>query len=81
MTREQKIKKRQERACARKNRRLDVYNRRKRVAESYGIPLSAIDKNGIASGSWEDPSSSTGYSQKCSYEAWGSCQYPCNGDC
>lgn len=81
MTREQKIKKRQERAWARKNRRLDVYNRRKRVADNYGIPLHAIDKNGNASGSWEDPTSPTGWSQKCSYDRYGTCQHPCNGDC
>lgn len=30
---------------------------------------------------WKDSNSPTGYSQKCSYERWGTCQHPCNGDC
>ena len=41
-----------------------------------GIPFS-----GSYGGSWYDPSSPTGYSQRCSYEAYGTCQSPCNGDC
>ena len=81
MTREQKIRIKKERASLRKQRRLDVYLRRKRVSDEYGIPLSAVDKDGYAGGYWPDPSSPTGYSQKCSYDAWGTCQYPCNGDC
>ena len=81
MTREQKIKDRKERAWKRKQRRLDIYLRRKRVSDDYGIPLSAIDKRGNCPGHWADPSSPTGYSQKCSYDRWGTCQYPCNGDC
>ena len=81
MTREQKVKKRIERANKRRYERLQVYSRRKNTAEQYGIPLSAIDKKGRCTGVWVDPSSPTGYSQKCDYEAWGTCPHPCNGDC
>ena len=41
-----------------------------------GMPFSARD-----GGSWYDPSSPTGYSQRCDYDVWGTCQSPCNGDC
>lgn len=30
---------------------------------------------------WKDNTSPTGYSQKCCYEAYGTCPFPCNGDC
>lgn len=81
MKRDQKIQKKLERAKIRRKKRLEIYNRRKSIANNYGIPLSAVDKRGNYSGYWADPSSPTGYSQKCSYEAYGTCQYPCNGDC
>ena len=81
MTREQKILNRKERAFKRKNKRLEIYLKRKRAAENYGIPLSAVNKYGTVDRYWSDPSSPTGYSQKCSYDVWGTCQYPCNGDC
>ena len=81
MTREKKIQKKLERAKIRRKKRLEIYNRRKSTADHYGIPLSAVDKRGNCSGYWADPSSPTGYSQKCSYEAYGTCQHPCNGDC
>ena len=83
MTREEKIQKRKTRAANRRARRNERYFSRIRTAreiDSY-VPLHAIDKYGIVSGSWEDPNSPTGYSQKCSYEAYGTCQSPCNGDC
>ena len=79
MNREQKVAFRKERAKNRRQRRLDIYNRRQRVSEKYGIPLSSVNKEGDTPGFWQDPSSPTGFSQKCSYV--GTCQYPCNGDC
>jgi hypothetical protein len=81
MTREQKIKKRIERANKRRKIRQDIYLTRKNTANHYGVPLSAVNKEGRCDGYWVDPSSPTGYSQKCDYDAWGTCQYPCNGDC
>lgn len=30
---------------------------------------------------WVDESSPTGMSQICDYDGYGTCQYPCNGDC
>ena len=83
MTRDEKVEKRKARAANRRARRNERYFERIRSAREIGyrVPLHSIDKYGIASGSWLDPNSPTGYSQKCSYEAYGTCQSPCNGDC
>jgi hypothetical protein len=83
MTREEKILKRKTRAANRRARRNEKYfNKINTVRDiDVRVPLSSIDRYGNVSGSWPDPSSPTGYSQKCSYEAYGTCQSPCNGDC
>ena len=47
MTREQKIKKRIERANKRRKIRQDIYLTRKNTANHYGVPLSAVNKDGI----------------------------------
>lgn len=60
----------------RKNTRNKKYRNLIMETSVRGMPFSA--RNG---GSWYDPSSPTGYSQKCSYDAYGTCQSPCNGDC
>ena len=83
MTREEKILKRKTRAANRRAKRNEKYFNKINTVRVIGVyvPLSAIDRYGIVSGSWPDSSSPTGYSQKCSYEAYGTCQSPCNGDC
>jgi hypothetical protein len=83
MTREDKHKKRIQRSVNRRSLRMEKYISKIRTANTLGvwIPLHAVDKNGYVTGSWADPNSPTGYSQKCSYDAWGTCQSPCNGDC
>ena len=81
MTREEKHKKRILRSEIRRSKRNEKYFKRVRVASDLGCPLHAVDKNGYCTGSWYDPNSPTGYSQKCSYDVWGTCQSPCNGDC
>jgi hypothetical protein len=65
------------RMIARKKQRFGIYRKLSIEANALGIPLCSV-RNG---GSWSDPDSPTGYSQKCSYEVWGTCQSPCNGDC
>ena len=83
MTREEKISKRKTRAANRRAKRNEKYFNKIRIVSDLDVhvPLHAIDRYGIVSGSWPDPNSPTGYSQKCSYEAYGTCQSPCNGDC
>jgi len=87
MKRADKIKKRMERAQRRRAKRNESYKNRIRTVSDLGgnVPLHAATKlwggQWYVSGSWYDPESPTGYTQKCSYEAWGTCQSPCNGDC
>ena len=83
MTREDKIAKRKLRSSIHRAKRNEKYFKKIRAANTVGgwIPLYAVDSRGYVSGSWPDPNSPTGYSQKCSYDAWGTCQSPCNGDC
>lgn len=82
MTREEKIKKRKLRAHLRGQKRFARYVDRIQQVRELGsnIPLSTCGRYGVM-GSWPDPNSPTGYSQKCSYDAYGICQSPCNGDC
>jgi len=60
----------------RKDARNGNYRKLCAEASELGCTLS-----GVKYGYWADPNSPTGYSQKCSYEAYGTCQSPCNGDC
>jgi hypothetical protein len=78
MTREEKHAKRKARAEYRRKVRMTKYIEKIDKVQHlpYGVPLSAGEY-----GSWPDPNSPTGYSQVCSYEAYGICQSPCNGDC
>jgi hypothetical protein len=80
MTREEKIEKRKARSYRRRKARMERYISRINMAREVGddVPLYCV-QNGYVSGSWPDPNSPTGYSQKCSY--YGICQSPCNGDC
>jgi hypothetical protein len=92
MTREQKIKKRTERAEKRRAQRMAKYVKRieglrnliasteMSYAEARNMPLSLIGKDGEHTGApWYDKKSRTKWSQVCSY--MGICEYPCNGDC
>jgi hypothetical protein len=87
MKREDKIAKRKARAARRKFRRDESYRNRIRVVSELGrgqsLSLAERTYGGgwQVTSSWPDPDSPTGYSQKCSYDAWGTCQSPCNGDC
>ena len=60
----------------RKQKRNLQYKLQIEKAQELGVPLYAA-----RGGYWEDPFSPTGYSQVCSYDVYGTCQYPCNGDC
>jgi hypothetical protein len=87
MKRADKIQKRKDRAQRRRAKRNEAYKNRIRACDELGgnVPLSAARRlyggQWYVMGSWPDPSSPTGYSQKCSYDVWGTCQSPCNGDC
>lgn len=84
MTREQKTKKRILKSIQRKEMRMKHYVTKITKARNYGrnVPLNTHDKEGyLKCSSWWDPSSLTNYTQICSYDAWGTCQSPCNGDC
>lgn len=61
----------------RKQKRNLEYKLKVQKARELGVPLYGINSGGY----WEDSFSPTGYSQVCSYEVYGTCQYPCNGDC
>lgn len=64
------------RMLERKKKRYNKYINSIRESIMSGIP------RGIRYGnSWPDSNSPTGYFQKCSYEVYGTCQSPCNGDC
>jgi hypothetical protein len=60
----------------RKQKRNLQYKLQIEKAQELGVPLY-----GARGGYWEDSFSPTGYSQVCSYDVYGTCQYPCNGDC
>jgi len=66
-----------------KTKRLETYHaaiaKMKELDISLGCAMSLL-KHGYGL-PWSDSSSPTGMSQKCCYEAYGTCQYPCNGDC
>lgn len=83
MTREEKIIKRKLRAYKRRQKKNKVYHSKIKTVRDMGnyIPLSAVDRRGFAINCWSDSNSPTGYSQRCSYGAYGICQSPCNGDC
>lgn len=86
MTREEKKQKCIQRAINRRKRRREMYIDRIHsvhcISTDSNVPLSIISKHGYyMGGSWYDPNSPTGYSQKCSYDGYGTCQSPCNGDC
>lgn len=86
MTREEKHKRKIERSIKRRSKRKEIYVKKiqgvREISRFLDIPLSVIDKRGnYRGGSWYDPKSPTGYSQKCSYDVYGICQSPCNGDC
>jgi hypothetical protein len=83
MTREEKVLKRKARAQRRIQKRLKEREAVKAATRWGQYPLAAARykvKHGYYN-SWYDPNSPTGYSQVCSYEAYGTCQSPCNGDC
>ena len=60
----------------RKQKRNLQYKLQIEKAQELGVPLY-----GARGGYWEDSFSPTGDSQVCSYDVYGTCQYPCNGDC
>ena len=60
----------------RKQKRNLQYKLQIEKAQELGVPLY-----GARGGYWEDSFSPTGYSQVCSYDVYGTCRYPCNGDC
>ena len=83
MTREEKVLKRKARAQRRIQKRLKERESVMAASKWGSIPLSAARykvKHGYYN-SWPDSNSPTGYSQVCSYDAYGTCQSPCNGDC
>ena len=61
----------------RKLKRNHEYKLKIEKAQELGVPLYGTKPGGY----WEDSFSPTGYSQVCSYDVYGTCQYPCNGDC
>ena len=86
MTREEKHKKKIQRSIDRRKKRREIFIKKihgvRCISSDNNIPLYIISKQGYyVGGSWYDPNSPTGYSQKCSYDAYGTCQSPCNGDC
>ena len=84
MTREEKVKKKKERAIRRilkKKRQLDELKSFLYWNSCGDIPFSVVrrkSKHGYWT-DWEDSNSPTGRSQFCDY--YGTCQSPCNGDC
>lgn len=82
MKREEKVKRKIERAKKRRDNRNKKYKEKiSKVSEcGSNVPLWVLTNDGMFD-CWPDSSSSTGYFQKCSYEAWGICEAPCNGDC
>ena len=76
MTREEKIKKRKERANNRANKRAEKYrNFLNKKTNAISLGGFYIAKQNY----WEDETSPTGFMRVCDYA--GVCQHPCNGDC
>ena len=75
-TREEKVRMKQEKANKRKTRRNAEYrNFLNSKREEISVGGFQFAKNGgtfMKDGKWM---------QKCSYDAYGYCEYPCNGDC
>jgi hypothetical protein len=78
MTRKEKHAKRKVRAKKRKAIRMAKYV--EKIQAVSHLP-SHVSLSNRGFDSWEDPNSPTGYSQVCSYEVYGTCESPCNGDC
>lgn len=81
MTREEKVRKRKERAQRRIQKRLLERNKILSDVRFNNLPFHAARhkaKHGYYN-SWPDSNSPTGYTQVCDY--FGTCQSPCNGDC
>ncbi len=76
MKREEKVKKRKERAEKRANKRAEKYrlflNQKSNAISLGGF---SVAKHNF----WEDKTSPTGFRRICDYA--GTCQHPCNGDC
>jgi hypothetical protein len=84
MTREEKTEKRIQRSIRRKETRMKWYVNKIQKARQYGsnVPLNTHNREGYQLGtSWWDPESPTKWTQICSYDVWGTCPSPCNGDC
>jgi hypothetical protein len=83
--REEKTQKRIQRSIRRRKHRMEAYVKRIEGARVYGsnVPLYATRHDGsIIHGScWFDKDSPTKWTQICSHDAYGTCQFPCNGDC
>lgn len=76
MNRQEKIRKKQERSSKRKNKRDQKYREFLEYNHEmidYG-GFCAVKGNGIFYRNGK-------MMQKCSYEAYGICEVPCNGDC
>lgn len=67
-----------------RKKRNEVYKTAIGIMNDLNIPLGNAMRRAKGKGSgdyWSDSNSPTGYSQVCSYDAYGTCQFPCNGDC
>lgn len=77
MKREEKIRKKIERSQKRRQKRYD------KTASKIGRKMDSFRLSGFRainnqSGVWEENGK---LMQICSYEVYGICEYPCNGDC
>lgn len=77
-----------DRASKRAKRKLRAARRKEKRNREYAQFVARYDRliglGGFSAAkgrAWPDNSSPTGYTQVCSYEAYGTCQAPCNGDC
>ena len=78
MTREAKKLKKLKNAKVRREKRMSKYVAKIQAVRDRGIPRDA-PLSTTRWGSWQDSSSPTGFSQVCDW--FGTCQFPCNGDC
>ena len=76
-SKEEKIARRK----ARREKRMAKYVAKIKQARSNGTPRYVPLHVAVGGGPWPDSSSPTGYSQVCDYDKYGTCQFPCNGDC
>ena len=82
MKRADKILKRKLRADKRAAAHMQKYVDKIKKAQNMPGNLSLSDAKYYSSANcWPDSNSPTGYTQICSYEEYGTCQSPCNGDC